>query len=104
MEIRSSAPPPRAGLRQCALGTSVWRRRTRWRAGVSDFCNQLFHDGLTERIEVLRLDDERAGPAGDVVAVVLGEAAGRIGVFGIPRQRTFAQDYETVDGDAEPER
>src|ERR1700674_5012977 len=60
------------------------------RGGVGDFGDQLLDKGLAEGIEILCLEHEGARPADNIVAVVIGQAPGRVGVLRVPRQRGLA--------------
>src|SRR5262245_31637863 len=65
---------------------------------LGDLGDQLVDQGRAEGLEVFRDHNESAGAADHVVPVVVGKAAGRVGVFGIPRRRRVAEDDQSVDG------
>src|SRR5262249_18395589 len=71
---------------------------------AGDFGDQLVQDRLAEGVEILCYHYERTGAADHVVAVIVVETAGRIGVIGVPRHRPFAQDDEAIDGHAPGQR
>src|SRR5208282_4860560 len=80
---------------------STHRGMKRWpRARLCHLGDHLLDDGLAERVEVFRHQDEGAGAADDIVAIIILQAARWIGVVGIPSQRRVAENDETVDGDA----
>src|SRR5262249_52989748 len=82
-------------------GNSGWRstgQRPAKRFSLGDLGDHFLNGGGAERMNALRRHDEGAGTADHIVAVIVLEPAGRIGVIGIPGQRRFAQDDEPVDG------
>src|ERR1043166_4165348 len=73
-------------------------------SGRRHFGNELIDQRLAERVEVLRRHHEGAWAADHVLPVVIFQAAGRIGVLRVPRERAFAQDHQAIDRDAFGER
>src|ERR1700761_1762661 len=70
---------------------SARQRPARW-LGLRHLGYYLFYDGFPKRIEPWRRQHEGAGAADHVLAVIVLKPARRIGVVGIPGERSFAQD------------
>src|ERR1700746_210781 len=68
-------------------------------APLGNLGNELADNRIAEGFEILCHHDEGARSADDIGAVIVIEPAGRIGVLRIPRQRSFAQDRESIDRD-----
>jgi hypothetical protein len=69
----------------------------RERGGLGD---QLLNDCASERIEILRHQHERARTADDIFLIIFVQAAGRVGVLGIPGHRPVAQDQKSINDNA----
>src|SRR5208337_1734349 len=86
-----------------AIGSRSRRRRkvrAHGRLSARDLVDELARDGVAETPEIVDWHDERPGPADDVVAVILREASGRIGVKGeiaAHRGGAAVEDREPVD-------
>src|SRR5205814_4061666 len=93
----------RGGTRRRRRAASLQGRVTQ-RARLRDLRDQLVDQGLAERVEILRHQHERAGAAHHVLTIIMVEPARRIGVLGVPCQRSLAANDEAVDGDAFGER
>src|SRR5437016_4036585 len=76
------------------------RLRRVWFLCLGNLRNELADDCFTKRIEILGDHDECAWAANDVVAVVVLQTAGRIGVLRIPWQWSFAKDCEPIHRDS----
>src|SRR6185312_11408553 len=81
--------------RYCAL--PLQRGGAGRRRGAGDLAHQLVGDGVAEGVEVLHHHEEGAGAADDVLAVVFGQALGRLGVGEIARIGMLVDDGEAVD-------
>src|SRR5207248_1120494 len=94
----------RGGKTRFAVSALLTRRRSlpprrAWFLCLGNLRDELADDCFTKRIEILGDHDECAWTANDVVAVVVLQTAGRIGVLRIPWQWSFAKDREPVHRD-----
>src|ERR1700730_8702106 len=71
-----------------------------WFLCLGNLRDDLADDCFTKRIEILGYHDECAWAADDVVAVVVLQTAGWIGVLRIPWQWSFTEDREPVHRDS----
>ena len=88
-----------------AEGKALLQRRViRGRRPAGDLGDELAGHRLGEGVEILDLQQKRAGAADDVFFVILWQPAGRLGVKGITRIGLRIDDRETVDRDAGGDR
>src|SRR4051812_41389644 len=86
---------PIGGLHGSWLGCEPGRNRAE-----GNLLHQLAGHGLAETGKVMHLQNETARAAGDVLAVVIGQPAGRLDMGEGPGHRMVVDDRQPVDGDA----
>src|SRR5258708_4448624 len=95
--LRSSSAPCPPSL---AGRTGLPQLRMLLERGRGNLGDQLAQTRMPERLEAVGPQQEGSGPADHIVAIVVVEAAGWIGMVGVPRHRLLAQNHEAVDGHA----
>src|SRR5262249_14431274 len=94
LRSRSSEAAAGADMRQWVSAHDDMRRARE----PGNFGDQFLDDGAAERVEVLGHQNERARAADDVVLIVFLEAARRVGVLGVTRNRPVYTDGRPMCG------